>query len=83
MKIIKVGSMQSNDILIVFNDTQEKFGLENMVKVIEDQLVSEVVKTLLDKLGLPLQHLKVYFCGANEWVIKARGLAMLDLIKGK
>lgn len=79
--MIQVGSMQSNDLLIEYSETRRGFQLINTVRVLDDRFVLEAVERILQQLGIATGHVKVYFCGANEWVIQARGYALIELLE--
>lgn len=77
----KVGSMQSNDLLIEYSKNRNTFQVVNTVKVLEDKYVSETIKEILEQMNIDVKKLRIFFCGANEWVIRARGNAMIEALK--
>lgn len=77
----RVGSMQSNDLLIEYSEGRSEFQLINTVRVLEDQVVMEGITDILKQMKLDTHKLKVFFCGANEWVIRARGKALAEALK--
>lgn len=79
--MVRVGSMQSNDLLLEYSKTKRGFQLINTVRVLEDQLVKKGIEESLQQFGIDIQYLKVYFCGANEWVIRARVCALSEVLK--
>ncbi|HEX2925127.1 MAG TPA: hypothetical protein VHP38_02535 [Ruminiclostridium sp.] len=79
--MIRVGSMQSNDLLIEYSDSRNEFQLINTVRVLEDQIVTAGITGILKEQNVDTRKLKIFFCGANEWVIRARGKALAEALK--
>lgn len=77
----KVGSMQSNDLLIEYSEDRSEFQLINTVRILDDEFVIKAVKEILKGIQINTNNLKIFFCGANEWVIRARGLALIEVLK--
>ena len=93
MATIKVGSIESSDILFVLdtNSKKQKCSIEliSMVPDLDDNEIESVVRNALKKFNLLEYVHKVYYNGANEWAILGRCEALsktlhkLNLSKGK
>ncbi|MCP4146366.1 MAG: hypothetical protein GY757_01325 [bacterium] len=78
--MIKIGSLQSNDLLVEYSPKNKQFALVNTVSALDNDFIKDFLEKAFTGINLPLNHLKVYFCGANQWVVKARGLALREKI---
>jgi len=80
---IRIGSMQSNDLLIEHDARRECFELVNTLTAVPDDMVSEYLSRVLQQGGLDIQRMRIYYCGANEWVVRARGKALSAVLNGE
>ncbi|WHX48536.1 hypothetical protein QNH46_21095 [Paenibacillus woosongensis] len=69
---IMVGSIESSDLLLEFTDQNQGVYISNLVPEIDNELIEQVVISFLKEFNLVRFNPKVYYNGANQWVIKGR-----------
>ena len=83
MKNFSVGSTDSSDLEIHMILDYKKMDLINLVPEIEDTIILKI----LEKYTVSLQDknigLKVYYNGADEWVIKSRCESIINLFESE
>jgi citrate lyase gamma subunit len=81
MKETCVGSLESSDILIKTNNT-DQIDLINLIKDLDNKLIIDRIKVNLEQHKIDV-GITVYYNGANDWVIKSRLEALAFLIRGE
>lgn len=82
---LTIGSIESSDLLIEISDENQAFQINNLVPEIDNKLVEDTVVNCLKEFDLMKYNPKVYYNGANQWVIMARceagALAVTENVK--
>ncbi|KOY81371.1 hypothetical protein I6G82_02140 [Lysinibacillus macroides] len=81
--MVNVGSIDSSDLMInvELNSNKGMLKITNLVPEIEDVLIIELVLPIINEFNLQNLKIKIFYNGANGWVIRSRFEALSILIK--
>jgi len=75
---LRIGTIESNDVLLEHTDGAANVRLVNLSPAVPDALVLDCVVTCLGNMAIEVGALVVTYNGANGWVIRVRIAALVE-----